>query len=376
MKVEQPMRRKTRLIALVTILLSLTLAESLRSQIRARVELVVVPVSVRDASGRLVTGLTKDDFIVTEDGVRQNIANFSLEPAPLSAAIIIDDGMGANALKRVAPLIDVLTSGFSPNDEMIAFRYDHFVWKLSDFTTDHSVIQKSFSDLAKIAETRPPEGEPGEPLTAAPAWLRSIAGTITLGSIGAPKPIPSGADRPKQVKTSRVLHNAVYEAANALKGTAGVIPKDDPSDFGRTGCRVRQHTTDRKECGSVTATANPGLLGSYGLRTSRRWTGHPERLWQGYRRRRLRRRFHSRHGIGVPEDHGTGSESICAQLCIHERAKRITGCASRDQRKDSQFRSDRHTPQELYPNPRAIREIRGQTTRFPNSRRELGNRVV
>jgi len=211
------MRRKTRLIALVTILLSLTLAESLRSQIRARVELVVVPVSVRDASGRLVTGLTKDDFIVTEDGVRQNIANFSLEPAPLSAAIIIDDGMGANALKRVAPLIDVLTSGFSPNDEMIAFRYDHFVWKLSDFTTDHSVIQKSFSDLAKIAETRPPEGEPGEPLTAAPAWLRSIAGTITLGSIGAPKPIPSGADRPKQVKTSRVLHNAVYEAANALK---------------------------------------------------------------------------------------------------------------------------------------------------------------
>jgi hypothetical protein len=100
---------------------------------------------------------------------------------------------------------------------MVAFRYDHFVWKLSDFTTDHSVIEKSFSELAKIAESRPPEAEPGEPLTTAPAWLRSIAGTITLGSIGAPKPIPSGSDRPKPVKTSRVLHNAVYEAATALK---------------------------------------------------------------------------------------------------------------------------------------------------------------
>jgi VWFA-related protein len=217
MKVQQTMRRKTSLISMLTIAMLMASGGYVWSQLRARVELVVVPVNVRDADGKLVTGLTKDDFAVTEDGVRQSIANFSVEPAPLSAAIIIDDGMGGNALKRLVPLMDVMVSGFSPDDEIVAFRYDHFVWKLSDFTRDHAAILKSFSELAKIAESRPPEGEPGEPLTTAPPWLRSIAGNITLGSIGAPKPIPSAADRPAQVKTSRVLHNAIYDATNALR---------------------------------------------------------------------------------------------------------------------------------------------------------------
>jgi hypothetical protein len=110
-----------------------------------------------------------------------------------------------------------MTSGFTPNDEMVAYRYDHFVWKLSDFTRDHAVIEKSFSELPKIAESRLPESNPGEPMAAQPSWLRSIAGNLTLGSIGAPKPIPSGSDRPVAARTSRVLNNAVYEAANALK---------------------------------------------------------------------------------------------------------------------------------------------------------------
>src|SRR4029450_4129359 len=117
---------------------------------------------VRDADGKLVTGLTKADFTIKEDGVPQNIANFSIEPAPLSAAIIVDDGMGANALKRLIPLLDVMTSGLPREDEMVSFRYDHFVWKLSNFTNDHKAIVKSFAALAKIAESRPAEGDPGE----------------------------------------------------------------------------------------------------------------------------------------------------------------------------------------------------------------------
>ena len=37
----------------------------------ARLDLVQVTVTVTDANGRLVTGLTKDDFQVWEDGVEQ-----------------------------------------------------------------------------------------------------------------------------------------------------------------------------------------------------------------------------------------------------------------------------------------------------------------
>ena len=211
------MRRNPWLLTLFAVAMLIASAGYVRSQLRARVELVVVPVNVRDSDGKLVTGLTKEDFTVKEDGIPQTISSFSLDPAPLSAAIVVDDGMGGTALKRLVPLIEFMTSGFSPEDEMASFRYDHFVWKLSDFTSDPKVIQNSYSELAKIAESRPAQGEPGEGAAAGPGWLREIAGLITIGSNGPPVLVPTAKDRPKPVPTSRILHNAIYEAATALK---------------------------------------------------------------------------------------------------------------------------------------------------------------
>jgi VWFA-related protein len=205
-------------IALAVVLLLVPRAD-VWSQLRARVEEVVVPVNVRDATGSLVIGLTKDDFTVLEDGKPQTISSFSIEPVALSAAIVIDDGMSGTALKRLVPLLEVLTAGFTADDEMAAFRYDHFVWKLSDFTNDSAAIQKSFGELARISETRPAQGVPGEAMAGGPNWLRAIVGALSggIGTVGAPSPIPSGADRPKPVPTSRLLHDAIYEAANLLR---------------------------------------------------------------------------------------------------------------------------------------------------------------
>src|SRR5688572_31522167 len=211
------MDRRRSLLSLSAIILVLASASFVWSQFRGGVERVVVPVNVRDADGKLVTGLTKEDFKVTEDGVPQTVSNFSIDPSPLSCAIVVDDGMGGDALRRLVPLIEVMTSGFSHEDEMIAFRYDHFVWKLSDFTADPKVIQKSFNELARIAETRPAQGEPGDAIAAGPGFLSAIAGRVTIGTNGAPNPIPTAADRPKPPPTSRVLHNAIFDAANSLK---------------------------------------------------------------------------------------------------------------------------------------------------------------
>jgi VWFA-related protein len=211
------MRRNSQLSIALVLTGLLFSAGYLWSQVRARVDLVVVPLSVRDSDGALVTGLTKENFTVTEDGKPQPISYFSIDPIPLSAAIVIDDGMGGTALKRLVPIMTSLTAGFSPDDEMVAFRYDHFVWKLSDFTKDPAVIQTAFKEIPKIADSRPALGEPGEAAAAGPDWLRAIAGMVTIGSNGAPNPIPSGSDPPKRPPTSRLLHDAIYEAANQLK---------------------------------------------------------------------------------------------------------------------------------------------------------------
>lgn len=57
---------------------------------RARVELVLVPVSIRDAAGVPVAGLTREDFTLYEDGVPQEIATFDREPTPVSIIFGVD----------------------------------------------------------------------------------------------------------------------------------------------------------------------------------------------------------------------------------------------------------------------------------------------
>src|SRR5713226_9235910 len=57
---------------------------------RGGTEQVVVPVTVKDAKGQLVTDLRAADFRLLEDGLEQKLVSFSADPAPLSAALLID----------------------------------------------------------------------------------------------------------------------------------------------------------------------------------------------------------------------------------------------------------------------------------------------
>jgi VWFA-related protein len=218
------MRRKRALNLISCAVLFLTAVCTQYSQFRSRVDLVVVDVSVRDSNGVLLTALDRDDFRVLEDGKPQTITNFSVDALPLSAAIVIDDGINADALKRLVPLLHALTESFKPDDEMISYRYDHLVWQLSSFTKDRDQIEMSFRELAQIAETRKDAPEqPGlyskiEKKT--PSFIKALAGLFTLGSIGAPTSSPTSVPTPRASRAApdtRVMHSAVYDAATALK---------------------------------------------------------------------------------------------------------------------------------------------------------------
>jgi len=60
-----------------------------RGKIVQRVSVVVVPVTVKNSAGELVTDLQQNDFRVFEDGAEQPIELFSVDAFPLSAAILI-----------------------------------------------------------------------------------------------------------------------------------------------------------------------------------------------------------------------------------------------------------------------------------------------
>jgi VWFA-related protein len=123
-----------------------------RDTIRTGVDLVVVPVSVKDGVGRFIYDLQQSDFTVFEDGRPQQIAQFSIDPLPLSVAVLVDTGMGRASLRRFANAIVSLSSSFTPTDEAGIYRFDTSVTKLSDFTNSSEQIEKSLAVVQTIAE--------------------------------------------------------------------------------------------------------------------------------------------------------------------------------------------------------------------------------
>src|SRR5215831_6541006 len=75
--------------ALIVILLAAMTTAAQDYQIRTRVDLVVVPVTVKNSGGQLVSSLTKADFRIYENGKEQEISNFTIDPVPLSAAVLV-----------------------------------------------------------------------------------------------------------------------------------------------------------------------------------------------------------------------------------------------------------------------------------------------
>ena len=101
--------------------------------IRVNVNAVPVPVTVKDASGRLFPGLTKDNFSVYEDGVKQRISFFTSDPFPVSAAIVIDVGMPEIALRKIKETFAALVGSFSQFDELAVYTYGTTVKQQQDY---------------------------------------------------------------------------------------------------------------------------------------------------------------------------------------------------------------------------------------------------
>jgi VWFA-related protein len=103
------------------------------------VNFVQVPVRVKDASGKLVSGLTSNDFRVYEDGVPQQLKFFTADPFPLSAAVVVATDLPSVTMKKVDESLPALIGAFSEFDEVALFRYSHTVQQVSSFSSASSI---------------------------------------------------------------------------------------------------------------------------------------------------------------------------------------------------------------------------------------------
>jgi VWFA-related protein len=114
-----------------------------RFRFRTGVELINVTATVTDASGRYVTGLRKEDFVVYEDDAEQTITHFSAERVPVSLGIALDTS-GSMAGEKFAHARDALDRFLydllDPDDEVFLYRFSNDPVLEQSWTTDRSRV--------------------------------------------------------------------------------------------------------------------------------------------------------------------------------------------------------------------------------------------
>jgi Ca-activated chloride channel homolog len=120
------------------------------SPFRARVDIVEVTVSVLDSNRRLVTGLTKDDFQVFEDGVEQTITQFTDQRVPVSLGLLLD----ASDSMRGQPVVDARSALerfvgdlLLPNDEVFVATFNHRPRLAARWTTPPTALRNVLAGL-------------------------------------------------------------------------------------------------------------------------------------------------------------------------------------------------------------------------------------
>src|SRR5262245_3569268 len=116
--------------------------------------LVTVPVIVTDRYGRFVTGLTRKEFTVREEGSAQNIEDFSSTEAPFSVALLIDTSHSTkNKLGRIRKAAETFIKQLLPNDRIMVVSFDDKVRFICDFTSDHAELKRAVKSLESSYKT-------------------------------------------------------------------------------------------------------------------------------------------------------------------------------------------------------------------------------
>jgi VWFA-related protein len=145
---------------------------------------VLLPVTVRDKHGALVTDLQKSDFTLTEDGRPQVIKSFARETnLPFQLGLLVDtsrsvSGAMENERKAAGKFVDLMlpgnpvaasTSGSvaapgstaapagpapSANDQAFLLHFDREVELLQDFTNSRDKLHKELEDMGPTSRSQ------------------------------------------------------------------------------------------------------------------------------------------------------------------------------------------------------------------------------
>jgi VWFA-related protein len=205
--------------------------------LRVQTNFVEVPFTVKDSKGRLVPGLTWRDVRVYENNLRQQLSLFTVDPFPLSVALVIDQSLTVDNMEKVNNALAAVQGAFTPYDEVAVFTYNNGPRMETNFTGAQSTRLTAVLERSKRPGREAMYYDPTGPLgqnininggadSHTDPNTNSTHGTSILGIQNVPR-------------DPHTLNDAVLAAATALSKTAN----------GRR--RIVYIISDGKEYGSV-----------------------------------------------------------------------------------------------------------------------------
>jgi VWFA-related protein len=136
--------------ALLTLILSGSLALSQETTLRSQSNIVLVPALVKARDGGIVYGLQASDFLVEDNGVEQSIRlDEAPEGQPISLVVVVQRGRRAAAeFPRIQGLRTMLDPLFALGTARVAvLEFDSHVETTRNFTTDGSLVSDDLRNL-------------------------------------------------------------------------------------------------------------------------------------------------------------------------------------------------------------------------------------
>lgn len=208
--------------------------------LRVQTNFVEVPFTVKDSKGQLVPGITWRDVRVYENGLRQKMAVFTVDPIPLSVALVIDQSVSFDQMAKINNAMGALQGAFSASDEVAVFTYNNGPRMQTDFTAAQS------ARLSAVLERSKSPGREGAMNYTSGPLSQNI--NLNNGAMSNTMPLvnpthgtsqSSALNVPREVHT---LNDAILEAAKAT------------TRAGKGRRRIVYVITDGKEYGSVAKT--------------------------------------------------------------------------------------------------------------------------
>jgi VWFA-related protein len=114
--------------------------------------LVTLKLLVQDPNGYFIPDIRRDNFVVYENGIRQQNVTVEIEHAPVSLGMLIEFGGRAQALNRmmrmdVARAAHQVLDVVGQADKIAVWKYNDKVERVADFSQGHEMLDRVFDEL-------------------------------------------------------------------------------------------------------------------------------------------------------------------------------------------------------------------------------------